>query len=77
MYQGLAEACKPPGNADLTNKALVKAQKTSRKSSLEAFNHLPLTQEKQNTRFRKEKPKINIQLAHIITGTTECHGVQC
>lgn len=45
-YQELAEACKPPGNADLTNKELVKAQKTSRKSSLESFNHLPLTQDK-------------------------------
>lgn len=46
MYQELDEACKSPGNADLTNKALVKAQKTSRKGSLEAFNHLPLTQDK-------------------------------
>lgn len=76
MYQGLAEACKPQENADLTSKVLVKEQKASRKTSLEAFNHLPLTETKQNTWFRKEKPKINMQLDHIITGTTEYHSVQ-
>ena len=47
-YQGLAEACKPSANADLRNKAFVKAQKTSRKGSLEPFNHLPLTDDRQN-----------------------------
>lgn len=56
-YQGLAEACKPPGNVDLTKKASVKAQKASRKGSLEPFNNLPLTHDKQNAWFREEKHK--------------------
>lgn len=56
-YCGLAEVCEPPGNADLMNKASIKAQKTSRKGSLEPSNHLPLTHEKQNASFRAEKHK--------------------